>query len=228
MIPIFFFILLLISLILLIYFNYKPKKHFYLIFKTLTSLFFIFIAITSYINSGTKEVFFYLILAALIFSLFGDVFLALYDKKASTLRGNFVKGVLCFAAAHILFSLAFLTLVPLSFKELVPFFILVFLSIIFLCKYKRFQFDGMLPIIISYDIVISFMVARAFYLYRLISVKPLGVSLLISGAALFLISDVILCFIYFDKKHPPYLSALNLSTYYIGQGLIALSILGSL
>ena len=213
---------------LLIYFNYNPKKHFYLIFKTLTSLLFILIALISYINSNTKEVFFYLILTALTFSLFGDVFLALYDKKNIALKGNFVKGVLSFAAAHILFSLGFLTLVPLSLRELVPFFILVFLSLIFLCKYKRFQFDGMLPLVIAYDIVISFMVTRAFYLYRLISVKPLGVSLLISGAALFLISDVILSFIYFDKKHPSCLSALNLFTYYIGQGLIALSILGNI
>lgn len=213
---------------LLIYFHYNPKKHFYLILKTLTSLIFILIALISYINSHTKEVFFYLILAALVFSLFGDVFLALYDKKSITLKGNFVKGVLSFAAAHILFSLGFLTLVPLASKELIPFFALVFLSVLFLCKYKKFEFDGMLPLVIAYDIVISFMVTRAFYVYRLISVKPLGVSLLISGAALFLISDVILCFIYFVKKHPPCLSALNLSTYYIGQGLIALSILGNL
>lgn len=228
MIPIFLIIPLLISLFILIYFNYKPKKHFYLIFKTLTSLFFIIISITSFINSNTREIFFYLILSALAFSLFGDVFLALYDKKSLTLKGNFIKGVLSFATAHILFSLAFLTLVPLSVKELIPFFILVFFSILFLCKHKKFEFDGMLPFVISYDIVISFMVTRAFYLYKLISVKPLGVSLLIWGAALFLISDVILCFIYFDKKHPHCLTALNLSSYYIGQGLIALSILGNL
>jgi len=68
------------------------------------------------------------------------------------------------------------------------------------------------------------MVTRALSLTPLIHENFLSTILIIIGACLFFLSDLILCFIYFHKKSPSYMTALNLLCYYVGQGLIALSL----
>ena len=49
----------------------------------------------------------------------------------------------------------------------------------------------------------------------------IGSYLLLIGAFLFVLSDLVLCFILFNKYAKKYLSAINLITYYIGQFIIA-------
>ncbi len=73
--------------------------------------------------------------------------------------------------------------------------------------------------------IISFMVSKSISLLTLFNLNSKGISLIFIGAMLFFISDIILSFIYFYKKPAKPLVALNLITYYIGQGLIALSVL---
>lgn len=48
--------------------------------------------------------------------------------------------------------------------------------------------------------------------------------MIIMGAILFTISDMILCFVLFYKDCPKFMESINLATYYIGQMIIALSI----
>lgn len=227
MLPFIFFIFMLVSLGFLIYFNYNPKGYKMPIVKTITSLLFIAVCLSSYNINQNGHTYFLLILIALIMSLIGDIFLAFNDTKLSHISKMFILGLTSFAIAHIFFSFAFINLTPILKRDILIFIIIATISVIsvsLLKNIKGFDFKGAFSLVITYSIVISFMVSRALSLIPLIQNNFLGTILIIIGAGLFFISDLILCFIYFYKKCPSYMTALNLLCYYIGQGLIALSL----
>ncbi|MEG1256839.1 lysoplasmalogenase [Clostridium sp.] len=225
MLPFIFFTLMLISLGLLIHFSNNPKGHLKHIFKTTTSILFILISISSYAISHENFNYFIFILLALIMSLSGDVFLAFTNGNISSTNKPFIFGVGSFSIAHIFFSIAFIVLVPISTSHMLLFLVLSIISIIVLKSVKGFSFKGTFPLVAAYSIIISFMVSRAFAILPLFETNNLGTILIAVGTTLFFLSDLILSFVYFYKKCPPYMSTLNLLTYYIGQGLIALSLI---
>ena len=82
----------------------------------------------------------------------------------------------------------------------------------------------MRPIAYMYMATIAFMVIKAVSLLPLLGMTTSNVMVAL-GAVLFVISDMILAFLYFGGKKQTYLKTINLITYYGGQLLIALSIL---
>lgn len=225
MIPYILFIALLASLLVLLHFTYNPKGNRYTISKTCCSIIFILISLSGYLTVRGSLTYFMLVFIALILSLFGDVFLAFYDSSSCCKNNFFYYGVISFATAHIFFSIAFMILTPFRAVNLIAFILLSLFSLCFLKLYKGFDFKGMFKVIAAYDLIICFMVSNAFSLFSLIQAGSTKTVVVLCGAALFFISDLVLSLIYFSKKHSPVLSAINLSTYYIGQGLIALSVL---
>ncbi|MEG0308470.1 MAG: lysoplasmalogenase [Clostridium sp.] len=225
MLPFIFFALMLVSLGLLIHFSNNPKGHLKHIFKTTTSVLFILIAISSYGISQTNSKYFTFILLALIMSLSGDVFLAFTNRNISIANKPFIFGVGSFSIAHIFFSIAFIVLVPISLTHMILFVVLSIISIIVLKSVKGFNFKGTLPMVAAYSVIISFMVSRAFAVLPLFQTNNIGTILIAVGTTLFFLSDLILSFVYFYKDCPSYMSTLNLITYYVGQGLIALSLI---
>ncbi len=219
-----FFIFMLISLGFLIYFNYHPHGYKMPIVKTITSLLFIAICVSSYKILYFNTQYFIFILFALITSLIGDVFLAFNTNDDDEVSKMFVYGLISFSIAHIFFSLAFATLTPVLIWHVLLFILISIISILFLNLIKGFDFKGAYKLVVTYSIIISFMVTRALSLTPLIHENFLSTILIIIGACLFFLSDLILCFIYFHKKSPSYMTALNLLCYYVGQGLIALSL----
>ncbi len=219
-----FFIFMLISLGFLIYFNYHPHGYKMPTVKTITSLLFIAICVSSYKILYFNTQYFIFILFALITSLIGDVFLAFNTNKDDEVSKMFVYGLISFSIAHIFFSLAFATLTPVLIWHVLLFILISIISILFLNLIKGFDFKGAYKLVVTYSIIISFMVTRALSLTPLIHENFLSTILIIIGACLFFLSDLILCFIYFHKKSPSYMTALNLLCYYVGQGLIALSL----
>ena len=101
-----FFIFMLISLGFLIYFNYHPHGYKMPIVKTITSLLFIAICVSSYKILYFNTQYFIFILFALITSLIGDVFLAFNTNEEDEVSKMFVYGLISFSIAHIFFSLA--------------------------------------------------------------------------------------------------------------------------
>jgi len=192
--------------------------------KTITSLLFIAICVSSYKILYFNTQYFIFILFALITSLIGDVFLAFNTNKDDEVSKMFVYGLISFSIAHIFFSLAFATLTPVLIWHVLLFILISIISILFLNLIKGFDFKGAYKLVVTYSIIISFMVTRALSLTPLIHENFLSTILIIIGACLFFFSDLILCFIYFHKKSPSYMTALNLLCYYVGQGLIALSL----
>lgn len=69
------------------------------------------------------------------------------------------------------------------------------------------------------------MLCKAISLITVNSLNLIAKSLVIIGATLFLISDYLLSLFLLNKNCPKFISRLNLITYYLGQILIALSIL---
>ena len=219
-----FFVFMLISLGFLIYFNYHPHGYKMPIVKTITSLLFIAICISSYKTIYLNTQYFIFILLALILSLIGDVFLAFNNSSSDEVSKMFVYGLSSFSIAHIFFSIAFSTLTPVLVWHILLFILISVISILFLNLIKGFDFKGAYKLVVTYSIIISFMFTRALSLTSLIHENFWSTILVIVGACLFLLSDLILCFIYFHKKSPSYMTALNLLCYYVGQGLIALSL----
>ena len=78
---------------------------------------------------------------------------------------------------------------------------------------------------IIYCLIISFMLCKAISLITVNSLNLIAKSLVIIGATLFVISDYLLSLFLLNKNCPKFISRLNLITYYLGQILIALSIL---
>ena len=159
-----------------------------------------------------------LILIGFVASFFGDFFL---DIDASV---TFILGVVCFALAHIFYSIAF-TIIA-KFKHIDILNILgIFAVVMCILRFGgTFDFKGMFPVLICYGAIISVMVAKAYTVRRNSYIRTNASTIIAAGATLFIISDVILLYCIFGVNTPENLTVLNLIVYYLGQGFLALSL----
>ena len=218
-------ILFLLSLFILIYFTYRSKGKYKIVLKTITSLLFVSIGIISHLYSQGDFYYFMLIIAALIFSLLGDIFLALKISNNNRLNSNFLYGLISFSIAHLMYVFAFIFLSSFSILDPVIAFVLAFLTIIILKSNNSIDFKNMLMPVCIYSFVILMMGLESFKLALLTSINGTASYFLLVGALLFIISDIILAFILFYKKSSKILPGVNLITYYIGQLFLASTLL---
>lgn len=178
-----------------------------------TSLIFLFVKTSTHISKPIK----FLTIAALIFSLLGDILLML----VSDWEHFFTFGLISFLLAHIMYILVFLkhrnkTLKPIAFIIL----LIMFAAFLFFILYNGLG-DMMIPVIIYMLVILT--MATAAYL-RKGSVNELSYKLIFFGAILFMISDSLLAI---NKFYMPLLLA-DISimiTYALAQFLIVLGIL---
>ncbi|MFN8577533.1 MAG: lysoplasmalogenase [Candidatus Sericytochromatia bacterium] len=187
--------------------KYKDLKLQEYIFKPLTTSLIILIALQANPSEYKNH-----IIIGLIFSLFGDIFIMLSEDK-------FIFGLVSFLIAHIIYIYAFLHgnnfIIP--FYLIIPF--LIFGMTMYSYLYKSLN-ELKAPVFI-YVSIILIMGVSALNLWYL---KHDNYSLYaFIGSLFFIVSDSILAV---DKfKKPMYYAQLSLlSTYYISQTLIALSI----
>ena len=180
------------------------------IFKPLTTILIITLAL--YQQAEVSEAYKYLIIAALVFSLAGDIFIMLPTDK-------FVQGLASFLVAHIFYILAFTSGFGPFFEwpYLLPALIytLVFLRIL-LPKTAELK----IPVLIYSMVLMIFLwqaMGRAFYLADNNSLYVL------TGSILFVASDSVLAYDRFVKSFK-YSQAFILSTYWAAQLFLALSI----
>lgn len=211
-------VLMFVFLIALMYFQIIGDVPFRRIFKAAASLMFILTAVFSYKYSGKNKKAFIIMLIGFIFAFWGDVFLSFGSSGIF-----FILGLGSFSLAHIFYTAAFCSLVKFSPKDLIPALIIAVPTICFAVFNDSFNFNGMLPLVILYTVLISVMVSKAISLLRLENKNITSVVLSIIGAVLFFISDFILLFVYFYKKDFIFLPYINLIIYYSGQALLALS-----
>ncbi|MEG2786362.1 MAG: lysoplasmalogenase [Romboutsia sp.] len=218
-------LLMLLSLGVLLYFTYKPYKNFRGIFKIITSLLFISIAVSGYVESNNNFNYFIFIFISLVFSLLGDVFLIFEKGDTSSMSKAFVYGLLSFSIAHIFFSIGFIYLSYFSIYNILFTLLLSILLLVVLKSIKSFDFKGAFFYVAFYSIVISFMFIQSLTLYYYISSSNPCTILITIGALLFVLSDLILAFDYFHINCPKFMPVINLLVYYIAQLLLALSVL---
>jgi len=201
-------IIIAVSAILCIYGKYSNRTFQIYIFKPLTTILILTLAIIASLNlSGTYK---YVIFAALLFSLFGDIFLMLPDK--------FLQGLISFFVAHLLFLIAFFILG----NSLTWWFAVIFvLSGILIYKYL-FQYLGRMKTPVFFYVLVIFAMAwRAWENYYLIG--NTATLMIAIGTVLFIISDANIAL---NKFRKPYISAeaIILSTYFASIWLLSLSL----
>ncbi len=153
-----------------------------------------------------------LIAGGLAFALLGDILLMLPESR-------FVLGIGSFAATHALYLAAFISAAGLALVNPSTIPLLLFTVIM-----TRFLWPGLrkslqIPVL-AYVVLITIMTIQA--IGAAVQSEGIGLAIAAAGAILFLASDLMLAI---DRFRVPFRSAqaLVLSTYWLGQWLIALS-----
>jgi uncharacterized membrane protein YhhN len=184
------------------------------IFKPLSTLLVIVVALLSFATPGVQSAYTWGIVLGLLLSLGGDVALMFSSNKA------FLAGLVLFLLAHVAYSIV-LT-VPNGFhqQDLITGALLSILAVI-AYLYLRPSLGSMKGPVIAYMVIICFMVNRAASAFFGVAFSATQAWLLTVGATLFWLSDLVLAVNRF--RHPFEANRLSLFLYYGGQLLIALS-----
>lgn len=214
-----YFLLMLVSMLALVTMKFFGITGAFVGLKALASVLFIITGIVGYKKIKKNRMYFIWILLGLVFSFGGDVFLELYTTRGIL----FINGVASFALAHIMYFIGFCSLRKLNIIDIII-GIAIATPLILLQLSGGFEYGGMKLIVIVYTILISLMVSKAISLHSYYRNGKKAVTLTIAGALMFLVSDIILLFLFFSKGVFYELNYVNLIIYYVGQGLLALSL----
>lgn len=190
-----------------------------IVLKSLTSILFVLAGICGYRKRKENKKISRTMMAALLFSLSGDIFLVL-DKEEGIL---FILGVAGFALAHIMFSVSFCRISAVQKVDFAGIFLVFGTEMLILCLGK-FDFKGLFPVLTGYAAIISFMVIKALSLWRVRHGRAQAVYLIMAGSVLFLISDNLLLFWLFGFAMPGEIQSANWILYYLGQGCLSASL----
>ena len=184
------------------------------LFKPLSTLLVILVALLSFTTSGVQPSFTLGITLGLLLSMGGDVALMFKARLA------FLLGLILFLLAHVVYSIAFT--VPNGFypQDLVTAAVILAMAVptyLFLLP----GLDGMRLPVLFYTLVICFMVNRAVSTFFGNAFTTTQAWLMAVGAILFWLSDLLLAINRF--RIPFRLEPFGLYLYYGGQLLIALS-----
>ena len=194
-----------ISAVITIYAKRRENNLLQYIFKPLTMLAIILLAILNI--SLPPTVYQKMIVIGLIFSTVGDVFLI--DSK------RFIQGLINFLLAHICFIIAFFSTPNLPSAIFYLAYVIFFLSILWK------HLDNLKIPVIVYSFALALM--SWFALSRYFGLNDDKSLFAFLGSISFVASDSLLAFNKF-KSSFPFAEILILSTYFIAQWLIALSV----
>ena len=217
-----FIILCLLIMSIFIYFEKKEKYILAVALKGLASLMFVLLGYWCSRVTGNND-FNKMVKIGLILGLIADIMLNLrfvFKKKGKIV---FLVGILVFLSGHILYLCA---LIPTVKNILLPLIIGVVLTAIII-----------MWIFTKIEAQIAFKIFGVFYIGAIVIMNCFAITNLIQdpsnlryiifviGAISFLISDIVLILNTFGKETKFSLRITNLSLYYIGQILIAISIM---
>ncbi len=198
--------------------------------KNITSIFFILTAVTgAFNNTAYPDVWKYAlpIVVGEVFGLMGDIYL---DQKWLYPQHNdqyLNMGFISFGIGHFFYMGAMYVHARFEIKDmLVPLVIGAVVTVVNLALEKptKQKYGKFFAIVTVYCMVLGTMLGTAFWAY--IKTKQVSYLVYTIGAALFLLSDVILSPMYFaikNDRNTPLNFVLNHTTYYVGQYLIALT-----
>ena len=218
MIPYVLFIIMICFLFFTIYSFIFASIYMVIFFKTCASICFVLMAFFSYKRHPKDSIFFKSIFCGLIFCLFGDILITM-----SYIPVFFLLGIICFFICHLLFINGFCRKVPFNHKDILLFFIIYIPFTLFISINKYFSFNGYYFLVLIYSMVLTLMLSKSFSLITLEIHNKSAIYSLIISTLMFSSSDFMLLFSLFSPCSFKILMLLNLFTYYIGQGILALS-----
>lgn len=222
----FVYLFSIIYIIVLIYLLITAKKRGenYIKVKMSLSILFVLTSVATYLlgsrNDSKRFTFLFL---ALLFCLIGDFFLGKVDFDIFSNTKCFKYGVVSFSIAHIFFSVMFYLFIGFELTNFILPIILMFV-VHFLEKFDLIEVRELKFIITIYAAIIGIMATMAIKVALYGNLQSTYGMLTKIGAILFLLSDLILAFLYFGKmKNKEKLRVFNLSTYYLGCYILALT-----
>jgi len=204
-------------LAVLLYCKYRRDTAWILVSKTLTSLAFVAAGLLALRENPGAAGYALWILIGLLLSAAGDIFLVYGERPRA-----FLWGLSFFLLAHIAYGVIFTILSGLQVWDAVFFLLLVGIGVT-ARRFARIDLKRMTFPVALYLLAISYMVSQAFSIC--LAQGPTALAVMAGlGALLFFASDSFLAWNKFKRPFNAY-GALNLTTYYTGQLLLALSIL---
>ncbi len=190
-----------------------------ILLKSLTSILFVLAGLCGYIKRKENRKISGTMMAALVCSLAGDVFLALDQEQGIF----FVLGVVSFALAHVMFSVSFCRVSAVKKADFAGMF-LIFAAEMVILLTGDFAFQGMFPVLAGYAAVISFMTTKALSFWRCRRGRERTAYMIMAGGVLFLLSDILLLFWLFGNGTPKEIQSVNWLFYYLAQGCLSASL----
>ena len=149
----------------------------------------------------------------LVFACAGDILLIDY----------FIIGAISFAIGHIFYFIAFSTIVKINWRDFAVGAV-IFIIGLFILLFYPFKFNGMLPLVIAYALIISIMLGKAIAnILDKNSNRILNIIIAI-GAFLFFFSDLMLVFDIWGNGNIIF-DYLCLATYYPAEFILGFTIL---
>lgn len=194
-----------------------------LVFKTLAGIGFVATALSSMFIADKSSIYALLCVFGLVMGLCGDIFMQFKYLDRSNYRKFLVLGMSFFALGHFFFFVALYTISEISVYPFIGAAVMTFVAA-FALRTKRFEKIGKLKAVgCAYYFFLSAILFQAIFAY--VYNKSTLTLFFLVGAIFFFVSDTVLSFIYFGGANRRRFTVLNLSTYYIAQLAIALSIL---
>lgn len=205
-----------------IYTNFRITQKQRTIIKTIASLSFLAVGITAFLYGSGDRTYGYMILLGLTLGVLGDIALGLEGVYKKTEHVWFIIGTVAFLLGHVTYISLFVMMSPVTLGDVL---MASALALGFMIVGNKVHVNYKYMTIANiYMAIIAFMVIKAGSLLPLLGMTTSNIMVAL-GAILFVISDIILAFLYLGDKNHIYLKIVNLASYYSGQLLIALSIL---
>jgi uncharacterized membrane protein YhhN len=211
LIPIPFFV---VSVVLLVRARFAHDRRQTYIFKPISSALFVLVALLSLLTPNARLEYTLWITVGLLFGLGGDVALMLPGKKP------FLIGLVLFLVGHLVYAVVWTVLNGWHSQDLISAALLL-LAAALVFVYLRPGLGSMQGPVALYILVICFMVNRAISTFYGSYFSVTQAWLIVLGAVLFWLSDLVLAVNRF--RRPLKWEAAGLFLYYGGQLLIALS-----
>jgi len=192
----------------------KIKRQIYL-FKPVSTLLVIAIAVLSLGEPGYNPVYSWGVLIGLLFSFGGDMALMFQEQ-----RKPFIIGLGLFLTAHIVYTVVFARLGQASWWDLASGMVLLAAGVGFFYLIRSGLGSMKIPVI-AYIVIISLMVMQAITTFASLAFNQQQAWMISVGAVLFYISDIILAATRFWR--PWKYGRISLGFYFGGQLLIALA-----
>ena len=160
------------------------------IFKTISSVLFVILGIINFIFifklEQRNKLFKYFMLLGLVFACLGDILLI--DPKL------FIHGAIFFAIGHVFFFVAYSILHRINWKDIVIALAIFAVALVVILALPIFSFNGMLPVVIVYAFIISFMLGKAISNFAFNKEFKTQNLIIMIGSILFFLSDLMLLF----------------------------------